>query len=419
MADTGPAAQKLHQALTALQRSDMAGAGAAAAAALEGFSVGGDPTGAAAAHQVLAMVATAEGEVKKALAHVDAAIPLRQGTGDLEGLAALWQERFELCLREGDLDGARWSIEQQLAGHDAAGDREGAAHARHQLAQVLLQQGEDARAEELVQEALFNLQGPQGARGRSALQLLYANIWVKRQNLERAMRHAREALQLAREARFRPGEIDALQEIGTLHAAAGEWPAARRALEEALVGRELLKDLEGRAVVLRELAGVEFGDGKVDAGFERLDYAVRSLRESGNFVGEVTMLQVVEAAADQHHRDDLAIRACQDMLAAAQRIGDDEAVAAAHFQLASRAAGAADLAMAREHFAQARQIQLKLGLPHEAAVALGMLGQVVVAMGDRAAGRKMLVESLEALNVLQSEAAETVRQVLHELDQEP
>lgn len=419
MADTGAAAKQLHLALLALQRTEMATAGTAAAAALEGFSLAGDRTGAAAAHQVLAMVATAEGEVVKAIAHVDAAIPLRQDTGDREGLAALWQERFELCLREGDVDGARWSIEQQLVGHDAAGDREGAAHARHQLAQVLLQQGEDARAEELVQEALFNLQGPQGARGRSALQLLYANIWVKRQDLERAMRHAREALQLAREARFRPGEIDALQEIGTLHAAAEEWPAARRALEEALSGRELLKDLEGRALVLRELAGVEFSDGQVDAGFDRLDYAVRSLRESGNFVGEVTMLQVVEAQADQHERPEVALRACREMLAAASRIGDDEAVAAAHFQLASRAAGAGELAVAREHFGQARRVQLELGLPHEAAVALGMLGQVVVAMGDRAEGRRMLVESLEALEVLQSEAAETVRQVLQELDQEP
>lgn len=418
MSSTGVAAQKLHEALSHLQRGQMAAAGEAAGGARDAFAAEGDDTGTAAALQVLAMSAAAGGDFIGAIAHVDAALPLRERTGDQEGIASLWQERFELCLKCGDMGGARTSMEAQYAAHEKAGDREGAAHAMHQLAQVLLQEGEVDAAEELVQQGIFRLEGPSGARGRAALHLLYANIWVVRNDGERAMRHAREALEIARGARFRPGEIDALQQIGSLHAAQSEWQAAQRALEEALSGRELLKDLDGRAHVLRELAGVELALGRVDEAVDRLAYAVKSVREAGNVMGEITLLQVLQSVADEHLRSDLALQAAHDLIAAAERTGDQEAVAASHFALASRLAGEGDLVASREEFTRTLALQTMLGLEHEAAVAQGMLGQVVAAMGDGAEGKRLITESLAVLDRVGSEAAEPLRAILAELDTE-
>ena len=417
MSDAATGARALHEALLALQQSRMADAARAAGEALVAFTAAGDLTGGAAAHQVLAMTAAADGDFARSLSHVDAAIPLREATGDAEGLASLYQERFEIALKLGDVVAARRAMEAQYKAHEVAGDREGAAHAMHQLAQVLLQEGEVEGAEELVQQALFRLDGAAGARGRSALHLLYSNIWVVRSDAGRAMRHAQEALELARSSRFRPGEIDALQQLGTLHAAQQEWGPARRALQEALAGRELLKDADGRAHVLRELATIDLATGQVDDALDNLAYAVRSVREAGNWIGEVTLLQLLQSVADEGGKAEVALQAGHELVAAAARTGDQEALAASHFALGSRQASVADLDAARASFEACLRIQTALGLDHESAVAQAMLGQIVAASGDAPEGRRLIVLARATLERLGSEAADAVRPILAELDE--
>jgi tetratricopeptide (TPR) repeat protein len=416
MNDTGPAAQKLHAALTALQQNQPEVSRAAAEEALEGFSTGNDRTGAAAAHQVLAITHIMAGRYDFALAHIDAAIPLRETTGDWEGVASLWQERFELSVRIGDLAGARNAGEQQVAAAERSSDREALAHAVHQLAQVVLQSGDDVAAEELVQKGLWALDNPGTERGRSALEILFASVWMARKDFDRALSHGKRALDLARQAKNRQAEVDALQHIGTIHALKGEFHVARRVLEEVLVGRELMKDAEGRANVLRELAGVELSLGLHDDAFGRLDYAIRTLREAESWIGEITVLQLLQSLADEHDRPDTALGAARALVEAAGRTGDKEAEAAAHFALATRIAGEGDLAGAKRHFAHAHDLQHQLGLAHEAAVSAGMIGQVLVAAGEVDEGLSYLRGSLGQLDAMGSEAADTVREILTELE---
>jgi tetratricopeptide (TPR) repeat protein len=398
-----------------LQRGDLASVGPAAFRALEAFTAANDRTGAAAAHQVAAIGAVGLGRFSEALNHVDAGIALRESTGDLEGVASLWQERMELCLRTGDLAAARTSAEAQVEAWQRTGDTEGLAHARHQLAQLLLELGDDGRAEAMVQEALYALDPTAHARARSALHLLYSNLWLLRSDPARALQQARTGLEMARAAKNRAAEIDALQQCGVVHAAAEEWPAARRALQEALVGRELLKDLPGRASVLRELASAELALGEASEAIGHLAYAARTLREVGNIGGEIAMLQALAEAADGAGRPEAALQAASELVEAATRTGDREAEAGAWFMLATRAAGAADLDTAVRAFRTSHEIQEVIGLSHEAAVSLGMLGQVLVARGELEAGRAALTASLVRLDAFGSEAADTVREVLAEL----
>ena len=174
MSDPGIGAQRLHLALTRFQSGDSGAARAAAMEALEAFSAASDRTGAAAALQLLGILAVSAGEFEEAINHLEAALPLRESTGDLEGVASLLQERFELALRVGDLPGAQRAMERQVEVQERHGDREGHAHALHQLAQLHLQQGQDGLAEALIQRAIFSLTGPGTERARSALALLYA-----------------------------------------------------------------------------------------------------------------------------------------------------------------------------------------------------------------------------------------------------
>ncbi|MFN7147078.1 MAG: tetratricopeptide repeat protein, partial [Myxococcota bacterium] len=329
---------------------------------------------------------------------------------------SLWQERFELSVRTGDLEAARLAGEQHVAAAEKTGDRDAQAHAVHMLAQVVLQSGDDKAAEELVQKGLWALDVPGAERGRSALEILYASVWMSRKDFDRALTHAKKALDLARQAKNRQAEVDALQHIGTIHALKGEYPTARKVLEEVLVGRELLKDAEGRANVLRELAGVELSMGLHDDAFDRLDYAVRSLREAESWIGEITVLQLLQTLADEHGRPEKAMEAAKALVSAAGRTGDHEAEAAAHFALATRLAGEGDLGGAKRAFTAAHDLQQKMGLSHEAAVSAGMIGQVMVAAGEVDEGLAYLRGSLGQLEAMGSEAADTVREILAELD---
>ncbi len=415
--DTGAAARSLHLALQALQRGDGAAAQAAATTALEGFSAGSDRTGAAAAHQVLAMIALLAGAFDAALAHVDAALPLRESTGDREGVASLWQERLEICLRMGDLGAALDAARQQVAALSGAGDMEARAHAAHQLAQMLLQTGDDATAATVLQDALFAVSTTAGMeRARSALLLQLASVWMQRQEPEQALARAREALDLARQARHRPAEIDAIQHIGVILAGKGDLFPAQRALTEALAGREQLKDADGTASVLRELGAVEVKLGDADTGLARFVAAAEALVEAGNVPGAVACHQLRIALADEAERPEAALESARALVRLAAQLGDPEAAAAAQFLVATRLAGLGDLAGAELAFRAALDAQLAHGLAHEAAVCRGMLGQVVYVMGREAEGRALLVASHASLAELGSSAADTVHDILHELD---
>ncbi len=416
MSDSGEGAKALHEAMTRLQKGELPQVYALALSALEAFSGDQDRTGAAAAHQVAAIACVGMNRYPDAVQHVDAGIVLRESTGDLEGVASLWQERMELCLRAGDLKNARLAAEAQVQAWERTTDSEGLAHARHQLAQLLLELGDDGVAEATVQNALGALDPTAHARARSALLLLYSNIWLSRREPVRALDKAREGLDMARNAKSRAAEIDALQQCGIVLAAGGDWTQARRALTEALVGRELLKDLPGRAATLRELAAAELALGLVDDAIEHLGYAARTLGQIGNLAGQIAMLQALAEAADGAGKADVALGAARELVTAATQTGDREAEAGAWFMLATRAAGAGDLATATGAFRTANEIQEVLGLAHEAAVSQGMLGQVLAANGDVVDGRVALEAALVRLDALGSEAAETVREVLAELD---
>ena len=415
MTPSGEGAKRLHEALTALQHGDGDRAAAAAAVALELFTTESDRTGAAAAHQVLAIAHFGANRFEEALTHVDMAIPLRESTGDAEGLASLWQERMELCLRTGDLAGARESAEKQVSAAARGTDREAQAHAMHQLSQLLLQTGDDGRAEALVSEALWLLDGPQHARARSAMHLLYANIWLVRGDHDRALGQGKQGLEMARVAKNRAAEVDALHQLGVILAAAGEHGQAVRTLGEALVGRELLKDVEGRAQVLRELATSEAALGQMDDAYGHLRYAARSLRDAGNPMGEITMLQLILEMAENAGNSDVTVEAARAMVDAADRTGDAEAGAGARFHLATRLVTAGELVEAGKQFRGAAEAQRALGLAHEAAVSVGMLGQVLVATGQREEGVALLRGALAELEAVGSEAAGMVREILAEV----
>ena len=401
--DTGAAARTLHEALTLENTGRREEALRAAERALELFGAAGDRTGCAAAHHLLFALKSGRGDLEAADAHLVSALSLREDTGDREGVASLHQQRFALAVRRGDGAAAREASEALLAACVDIGDREGHASAIHQFVQFLLHEGDLARARELVEQGMWLTDRAGEERGRSALTLLAGQIDMGEGNLERALRRTQEAAALAQRARKRPALVEAQNQLGVMFAACGRLGEAREALEAALDGRELLRDLEGRAATLRELAGVEQALGMTDEALGRLDYAARTWAELGNPGAQATALHVACTLADEADRSERALALGERLVGACEALGDAEAAGSAWFAQGTRRAQRGELDEAASAYRRASERQAAALCWEPYAVSLGMLGQVLAALGRQEEALQTLATARARLAALGSE----------------
>jgi hypothetical protein len=176
----------------------------------------------------------------------------------------------------------------------------------------------------------------------------------------------------------------------------------------------------GHEAGARRLDALEAPVGRLAAALERLatrlEEAARAFQQAGNAPGAVATHQVRMALGDANGREDAATASARALVELAGALGDEEAQAAARFMLGTRLAGAADLAGASACFRAARDAQTALGLGHDAAVSAGMLGQVLCAAGAPSEGLDLLRGARATLRDLGSEAADTLSEILDELE---
>ncbi len=411
----GRAARLLHGALLKEGQGDGAGAMAMAREALALFEQGGDRTGCAAALQLQAILHASHGQLPPALAALEAAVPHREATGDQEGLASLHQERFALALRLGDPTLARQASEQMLDAFERMGDREGQAQGIHQLVQFLVQTGELDAAEELLGRGLWLTDRAGEERARSALILLQVQADLVRGLHERALHRCQEALRLAEQARHRPSVVDATHQLGATHAATGELAAAQEAFERALDGRELLRDLEGRAATLTELARVEQALGEPQEAAERLAYAARTLAELGLREAQASALSEAAELAAGAGDLDRALRYGEELASACGAAGALDAQAQALFLNGQRRVQHEDLEGAARDFASGAALLEQAGSPEGRGIVLGMLGQVEHALGRESQALATLAEAERVLLAIGSDALAELAPILAEL----
>lgn len=397
----------LAEALRLQDHGDNSGAVGRAREALVAAEAAGDDAGVASARQVVGVLA--------ALGQTLAGVVEASARKDWALLVGLQRQRYAIAVGMGLWNEATEATRGVLEACEHTADREGQADAVHQHAQLLLQAGNLDGAEVLIQRGLWVSDRAGEELGRSALLLLLAQVDRSRGLHERALRGSEQALELARSANKRQAVVEARHQLGVFLAGAGELERARRELEEALDGRELLRDLEGRAATLHELAEVELAlECPADAA-NRLEYAARTLSELGLADAAAGMLHRAADAWQQAGQIERAFQAGQRLADQCQRAGDQASFAAALFTNGSRAVALGRLVDARDLFQTAAGVQGATGLDEERAISLSMLGQVQHALGDEAAALATLEEAEEALRRMGSEALEELLPILGEL----
>jgi len=413
--DTGLAARHLHDALTAQQRGDLPAAHTAALAALDAFSEAEDRTGSAAAHHLLFMTTASMGQLDKADEHLAAAAALRESTGDTDGIASLYQQRFGLSLQRGDSAAARASSEKVLAVYESVGDRENQAAAIHQFVQFLIQEADLTRARELLDKGMWLTDRAGEERGRSALTLLMSQLEFAGGNVPRGVSLVEDAVSIARKAGKRPALIDAQHQLGVTYAMIGRLEDALALLEEVLDGRELMRDLEGRANTLRELAGVEAALGLTREALGRLDYAGRTYKEMGNIGGQATALHAASTLAEEAEQIQDALRFGQALIDVCEEMKDPEASGSARFAQGARHVMVGDLESAAACYRSAAADQRSVGAMESRGISLGMLGQVLDELGDREGADKALSEAVAQLEAVNSTSLADLQAILAQI----
>ncbi|MDQ7859158.1 MAG: tetratricopeptide repeat protein [Armatimonadota bacterium] len=232
---------------------------AAAALAEQGAAVSeqaGDPTGLAAALNVLALVARDRGDLDRAEPLHRRSLELWRREGNRWGEALALQNLGYIAHRRGDYDGAQRCCDASLAIFRMLGDRWGVATVLYILGRVALRRGDDDRARALNEEALalFKEIGNHELFAFTTGNLGY--LAVRRGEYGRAAALLAEALAAFREAGDRRGVADVLAAQGQMAAAQGDHETARRLYAQSLAANAELSNRQGIAEDLERLAAV-------------------------------------------------------------------------------------------------------------------------------------------------------------------
>jgi tetratricopeptide (TPR) repeat protein len=411
---SGLAMAKLHAAFRAEQQGDPS-VGPLAAEAMALFDAAGDLTGAAAARQLLATALPREGRDDEAVARLEEALLLRARTGDDEGQASLLHDLVGLHLHRGDPEAARQAAGRLLEIYRRSQNRTGQANAMHQLVQLLVDGGDLDAAERMCSDALFLLDRPGDEVGRAALLVQQSRLAATRGDLDRALAVALQARQTAQHAAFRPILADAVHQLGSVHVQRGELDVGRRLLVEALDGRISVRDEEGKAATLQELAAAEAALGRIADAVGHLGDAGTVLARLGAVPAAIGALHAAMTLAEQHELVREAVAAGEALCALVEGEGMADEAAGVRYAQGARRVRLGDLEGAARDLARAVTLQADPDRVAEQAVARAMLGQVLAKLGRTDEARRELQMAHAALAPVDPDAAADVAAILSEL----
>lgn len=413
MSSTGLAMKRLHDALQHDQAGRSAEAMRSASDALAAFSESGDRTGTAAAHHLLASLHEERSESEQAIHHAEAAAAIRLSTGDYDGLIPLLH--MLLHLHREDAAATRQICDRLLTAYANVNERERIATGLLQVARALLAVGAADAIQPVIERGLWFSDRAGEERFRTSFLQISAQRDIEVGGAERAVRQAMEAVSVARQAGARPVLADALHMLGVSLHAAGQLPRAREVLEEALDLREALRDPMGRALELDLLARVEVAEGRVADAVDRLVYLARIWgSELGDPLQELEALHRAGEHASEAGLSERAVALARRQVDLARSLDAPDMLAASWHVLANREIAMGDLESAALSFTESMRARREAGQDEAAAVAAGMLGQVLDALGRREEATAILNEAEATLRRLGSPNLEALHELLRE-----
>ncbi len=206
---------------------------------------------------------------------------------------ALYEERWRAAIGLGEVEQHVGEYEASVACYQAALDEWSEApaydraHAMLRLAQVLDKQGHSEQADQMLHQALAELDRSPEARPalRAEIHAQFSSISRRRGDLAVAQQWLTEALDLAQDS----GDFQVLSliynRLGALHYLRGEIEQATTHVRQSLAIRERLGDIVGYARSLNNLAILDYAIGEWDDAQAHLERAVELHERMGEVEG--------------------------------------------------------------------------------------------------------------------------------------
>ena len=236
-------------------------------------------------------------------------------------------------------------------------------------------------------------------------------------NSAEAVLAARRALELYRGIPDRPGEAEALRELGFAHWRADDYPAALQFAREALELHRRLGDLAGEASALHNLAEIHRGLGSPRQALEWYEQALQLHWSARSHEGEILTLFGMANALQQ--AGDLASsrKKYEHALELSARYGERTMHSRALHALALQSAGHRDLEEGLHLMQRAVEVDRAIGYAHALGHDLLDLAHLHWLRGERAEARAALQEALVWFRYTEDgEALDTARAQLQRMD---
>ena len=242
----------------------------------------------------------------------------------------------------------------------------------------------DWRSAERAYTEALEIKQKVGATSQSLLATLDALSWTCQVlgQLRRSLDYAQLALALARRTGNRPGEGEALNNIGNAFSRLGETRKAIESYEQLLANERIIGDRDGEGVALGNLGLAYENLGDLRKAIQFHEQSLQNARERGNRRGEGASLGNLGNAYKDLGETHKAIELYEQSLAIAREIGDRLGEAMGLQSLGVAYGNLGDPRRAIAYHEQALMIDREIGDRHGEGSNLGNLGAAYNDLGE-------------------------------------
>lgn len=344
----------------------------------------------------LGLLSWYQGRGAEARAHVEAALALdrrRRATiavvGDLMNLAKLLDN-------EGELDRALACLEEALElveGMDFP-DYMHKSHVFYSIGQLHHRRGDPDRALTYLQRCYDVSRGlPHQLAFACTAQ---ATIHLQRGEVDEGLRLSREAVEVARKARYAEGLAQALRGAGEVLMELGRGSEALAHLREAADLFAQLEQRDGEAAVYRKIARLEEKQGDRDAALAAWSRSRELTRRTGDLGRELASLEGIIGTIRSVEAEPIAaIPHLRDAVALAQQLGLVAKAAALRYKLANLEWNRGEYEAALGQYEEALDGFREIGERSHVGLLLNSVGVTLGRLGRREEAGAWLKEAIE------------------------
>jgi tetratricopeptide (TPR) repeat protein len=245
------------------------------------------------------------------------------------------------------------------------------------------------------------------------LAMTYANT----EKIEEAIALFHQSLQIKESIGNVQGKAATLNNLGYIYANTGKIEEAIALFQQSLQIEESIGDVQGKAVTLHQLAGIYANTGKIEEAIALYHQSLQLQESIGNVQGQAATLHQLAIIYTNTGKIEDAIALYQQSLEITESIGDVQGQAATLHQLAGIYANTGKIEEAIALFQQSLQIEESIGNVQGQAATLCWLGYIAKQQGDFVTALDYLQQSLEIFQRIQSPDAETVREIINDVQQ--